>query len=386
MSNERKRIIEGTWNCSSCGTERILARHLKCPNCNNPREQTGGESNFDFGAQTASGGLAGASVTDEKVLERAKSGPDWYCGFCQTSNAANFASCKNCGAERKDKGGQGEVKELPGPNTATARAAAAQAAAAKTHQKQSRTLKVVFGSVLALFATCGTCSYFGFRTKELTAERVAAKWERTAHRESFSATVARDWRDRLNVTAPVMPVDGKGEVPGVQNIRDCQTKQRGTRKVADGTETVCETKTRKVQCGSEEHCTTKNLGNGFAEETCRDVPKYCSESYESCSEQTRYRDEPVFDEECAYDTFAWERVDTQSLSGGDFAPRWPALEPGAHDRIVREERYEVALRYQEDEETKEHLHQPKDEAEFKLWEGRQQVTIKTSLLGGVEVP
>src|SRR3712207_8142227 len=45
---------------------------------------------------------------------------------------------------------------------------------------------------------------------------------------------------------------GTGELAGVENVRDCVRRQRGTRRVADGTERVCRDRTRKVACGTEE--------------------------------------------------------------------------------------------------------------------------------------
>src|SRR3954452_8475650 len=98
---KRTRIIEGTWNCSSCGTKGILARHKKCPTCNNPRELTGQESEFDFGdTDAATGKSLSEGVTDEKALELANAGADWVCAYCGASNRGDQGSCRNCRAER----------------------------------------------------------------------------------------------------------------------------------------------------------------------------------------------------------------------------------------------------------------------------------------------
>src|SRR4051794_27237915 len=108
-----ERIIEGTWKCTSCGAEKILARHAKCPTCMNPREGADKESDFDFGKRSASGGLEGAAVTDEKALQRAAAGADWYCGFCKTANAGTRDKCLQCGAAQGAKEGGGVVQALP---------------------------------------------------------------------------------------------------------------------------------------------------------------------------------------------------------------------------------------------------------------------------------
>src|SRR5204863_4370115 len=118
-------------------------------------------------------------------------------------------------------------------------------------------------------------------------------------------------------------------------------KQRGTRQVPDGTQRVCHTKSRRVSCGTEESCHTQNLGNGFSKEVCHDVTKYCSESYEQCGDETRYRTEPVYGEECTYDTWEWQKTDERTLTGTDDQPKWPALDTDRLDRLVRSETYSV---------------------------------------------
>ena len=66
----RTRIIEGTWTCTSCQTPGILGRHKKCTQCGNPREETGGESHFDFGEVDAvTGKSLREGVTGAQALQ-----------------------------------------------------------------------------------------------------------------------------------------------------------------------------------------------------------------------------------------------------------------------------------------------------------------------------
>src|SRR5215217_4952294 len=89
---KRTRIIEGTWNCTSCDAKDILARHKRCPNCNNPRELTGDESDFDFGEVDAESGKSlREGVTDDKALEIAGAGEDWFCAFCGAASGDEAA-------------------------------------------------------------------------------------------------------------------------------------------------------------------------------------------------------------------------------------------------------------------------------------------------------
>jgi len=371
---KRTRIIEGSWNCTSCDTRNIPARLRSCPNCNNPREETGQESEFEFGEVDATSGKAlREGVTDDKALSAATAGADWFCDYCGASNRGDTPVCRNCRAERsatsRALSEEPDSREAPPPKVPAA------------PQRSSR--KWLF---LALMLPCfGGCLFFlwGSRTHGVTGTVVATEWTRTVQRESFQRVSKTGWRDELSTTSPRMPVNGAGEVAGVENIRDCTRRQRSTRRVADGTERVCEDKTRRVQCGSEEKCTRKKMGNGFMKEECEDVPKYCDESYEDCRTQTRYRTEPVYDLSCTYDTHAWTEVGPPALaSGQDSAPRWPEVRLGSTDRLRREEKYLVRIEYK-DGKLKQHELEPKDEAGFLSWRKGQSVSLQVSNLGGV---
>ena len=371
---KRTRIIEGSWNCTSCDTRNIPARLRSCPNCNNPREETGQESEFEFGEVDATSGKAlREGVTDDKALSAATAGADWFCDYCGASNRGDTPVCRNCRAERsatsRALSEEPDSREAPPPKVPAA------------PQRSSR--KWLF---LALMLPCfGGCLFFlwGSRTHGVTGTVVATEWTRTVQRESFQRVSKTGWRDELSTTSARMPVNGAGEVAGVENIRDCVRRQRSTRQVADGTERVCEDKTRRVQCGSEEKCTRKKMGNGFMKEECEDVPKYCDESYEDCRTQTRYRTEPVHDSSCTYDTHTWTQVGPPALaSGQDSAPRWPEVRLGSTDRLRREEKYLVRIEYK-DGKVKQHELEPKDEAEFLSWRKGQSVSLQVSNLGGV---
>jgi hypothetical protein len=164
-----------------------------------------------------------------------------------------------------------------------------------------------------------------------------------------------------------MPVGGLKELAGTEAIRDCARRQRGTRKVADGRERVCRDVTRRVRCGTEESCTTKDLGNGFAEEVCRDVPKHCDETRRECEWETRYRDEPVYGVSCRYDTFEWRPAAQLREVGRDDAPRWPAQPLAELEREKRSESYELVFEYRDGVKRKRAVLKPASEAEFVRW-------------------
>ncbi|MEQ1504709.1 MAG: hypothetical protein ABMB14_20895, partial [Myxococcota bacterium] len=86
-----RRIIEGTWDCTSCDRVGILGRHKICPSCGNPREQR--ESTFDFGQRAP-------EVRDAELVDLARAGRDWFCPQCNTGNRGDGAVCKQCGGAR----------------------------------------------------------------------------------------------------------------------------------------------------------------------------------------------------------------------------------------------------------------------------------------------
>ena len=372
---KRTRIIEGTWSCTSCDTRDIPARHRNCPSCNNPREETGQESEFDFGPTAAASGKSlREGVSDEKALDAAAAGVDWFCEYCGASNRGDSPRCRHCRAERSDASrtlSEESDDEAPPPPPAPKPSGGGRWR--------------IFGAVLlALFGGCFAFSLWGSRTHEVSGEVTATEWKRTVYRESFQRVSRTGWREELRPTAARMPVDGRGEVAGVENIRDCTRRQRGTERVPDGTERVCRQKTRKVACGTEEKCTRKKMGNGFMKETCEDITKYCDESYEDCREETRYRTVPVYAQSCTYDTHEWTEVEHRDASGRDDAPRWPTLTASSSERLRREEKYTVRIQY-EDDGRKEHVLEPKTEREFLAWKKGQKVPLQVSNLGKVQV-
>ncbi|MFL5356376.1 hypothetical protein [Archangium sp.] len=371
----RTRIIEGTWNCTSCDARDILARHRSCPTCNNPREETGQESEFDFGGVDATSGKSlREGVTEEKALSAAAAGVDWFCDYCGASNRGDAPLCRHCRAQRSDT--SRTLAEKP------AQAPRAPAPPPPPPSKGFGRKWLVLGA--SLLSCFGTCMFWGSRGHEVTGQVSSTEWTRTVHRESFQRVSKTGWSDELRTRSPRMPVNGQGEEPGVENLRDCVTRQRGTRQVADGTERVCSTKSRRVQCGSEEKCSRHKMGNGYMKEECHDVPKYCSESYQDCRNQTRYRSEPVYGQSCTYDTYAWNETDVRQESGRDSAPRWPELSTGSLDRLRREEKYAVHIGYSDDG-PKDYALEPKTEAEFLSWEKGQSVPLQVNNFGSVNV-
>ncbi len=235
---------------------------------------------------------------------------------------------------------------------------------------------VVVGVVLAAGL------FWATRTQDVvgTPER---SWSHTATLQRFVPLSTGGWQTSLTERPPEMPVEGTGGEGGVQNVRACEEKQNGTRRVADGTERVCRDQQRKVQDGTREACVAKDLGNGFTEEACTDEPVYRTETVEKCTDEIRYREEPVLDTWCTYDTWAWKTLDAETLSGTWDAPRWPAVRPGPLDRVQRSHTYAVQIHYPHRDGTETHPVTPKTLAELDSWTEGQTVSLEVNNLGEV---
>ena len=357
----RTRLIEGTWNCTSCDSKDIPGRHKVCPTCNNPREE-GKETQFDFGAtDAASGKSLREGVTDEKAAALGALGTDWYCPFCAAGNREDAPQCRNCQAPKPDDPPRTPPTPKP-PNEAP--------------RKSGKGKLVAAAVLLAVLGVCGLL----LRTSASGGKVASMKWEHKAERQHFEQVEETGWRDELTERPTVMPTGGAGEQAGISDIRECVLDRRGDKRIPDGTERVCETKTKRTQCGTEERCTRKDKGNGFAEETCTDVPKYCDEPYESCELKQRYRTVPDMQQRCKYSTWRWMPREQQVLSGADGKPRWPELQAGANERVQRTGSYAVELAYGEG---KRHVLKPGSEADFTRFQPGQPVTVTTNGLGAV---
>jgi len=212
---------------------------------------------------------------------------------------------------------------------------------------------------------------------------VERTWVHTVDLQEFSPRTARGWRRTLEERPATMPIDGTGEDPGVEDVRDCVERRDGTRRVADGTEQVCTERTHQVREGTRTVCEPHDQGDGRTEEVCVEVPTWRPETIEDCVERTRYREEPVYGTWCTYDTWTWKTLDRLALRGAFDEPAWPEVEVGERQRAVRSASYAVRVSYVWEERTEVHEIVPTDLADFLLWTAAP-VTLVIDRLGEVQ--
>ncbi len=79
---------EMIWTCPNCGAKNPGSSRV-CKSCGSAM----GEE-VQFEQQTSAG-----MIRDEKIIEKAKQGPDIYCAYCGNRNPAGTKTCTRCGAD-----------------------------------------------------------------------------------------------------------------------------------------------------------------------------------------------------------------------------------------------------------------------------------------------
>lgn len=353
---KRRRIIEGTWTCDSCGSKGIRGRHKICPSCGSPREKA--EASFSFDATQ--------STTDAGALELAAAGRDWQCAACDASNRGDAQDCRQCGTPR------GQAAPPDPINLAVPVAAAGLGAGAlgiggvvllvlcasllwmvrpieveatvaeRTFTRQVDVERLVssehtgWKDALPALASppgssqlaaglgdihrCETQTCYprppdGGRLVVVTGRR----WSRTHTVQPMVEHSGSGWDEAVPPATGAWPSGGTGGSEGRHGAPSCRSKER--------TPERCRTESHQEACGTEERCTVRDLGNGFAEEVCEDITKYCSVDEEVC-------DPAVRDDWCTWTELRWGSGRSQTRSGTLEKPRWPALAPGRRDRLL----------------------------------------------------
>lgn len=240
--------LEGMWDCPNCETAN-KGSQMACGSCGAQREE---DVKFYLPSDAK-------EITDEAELAAAKAGPDWICGFCDTSNSGSAGSCDQCGGPKGEGTSRKEsiVGGGPPPKTdaqvadaGAARQARAGGFGKKPVGKKGGMVGFAILGVLGLLIV--SCLFFAFRTHSAAMSVVSAKWVRTVYLQE------KTWIRKTATTPPARP-------RSVRNLR--VGFEWRTKKVPYPSFT-----TKKVK---------KNLGNGrFKFETRKvKVTKYKTERY-----------------------------------------------------------------------------------------------------------
>jgi len=189
-------------------------------------------------------------------------GADRVCGNCDTPNAAATEFCVSCGAPLTEAAEARRIQDGPPPE-------------APEPGKKSR--KGLIGAALA-----GIAAVIGglfFWTQDVSVSVAGHRWEREIKIEAYGPQSDSAWCDQMPASAY--------DVSRSREVRD-------HRRVPDGE--TCSS--RRVDQGD---------GTYRTEQVC----------------ETKYREEPIYDDRCRYTVDRWDYARSVNVAGTDRDPHWP---------------------------------------------------------------
>ena len=354
MAKKSLGYVELEWTCPNCGG-RNSGQETVCVHCGTAQPK---DVSFDQPAEEK-------IITDAKVIEKVKLGPDIHCAFCGTRNPGDATTCINCGADLAE-GLQRESGAVLGAhrqetavdikcqycgtmNPGTARRCAncgstlqleketAKPQPIKQDKKTSGSLSrwILIALGIVLLISCIAGFIFLSRTEDISGQVNNVSWERKIVLLGLVRVNREAWRD---------------EVPSDADLGVCRQEHRYT--------------SDNPQPNSTELCGTPysvDKGSGFAE-----VVQEC-----------QYQ---VYDDLCQYSALELQPVDTLGLTGTDLNPQWPAVRLQADQQEgEREESYRVVFRA----DGEQYTFTTRDPQEFAKFVVGTNWTLKVNQLGGV---
>ena len=381
------KIIEGVWDCTYCGTDKIRGAIRKCPNCGRQRDD-----NIKFYIADPK------NYVDTETAKTISRNPDWQCSYCEGLNSDNDNVCYNCGATREasmknyfeiqkqkeEKKKEREIEKArkesyeslrnePDVNKCDVEERIAEMETlAKDSEKRVQDVrkvmddtsdwfektsmrydedyleksnyiksaskahvdfslwKKIFGCVgiicgIALIIA-GLIWLFSPKTYTVVAENFA--WERAISVEEYKTVDESDW---------TLPPGGR--------LHYTQNEIRSYKQVIDHYETKTRTYTEQVLDHYEEVVTgQRDLGNGYFEEITSSRPVYRTETKTETYQEPVYRQEPVYDIKYYYEIDKWVYDFSSTSNGNDKEPYWNEVElEDKHRESGRSENYEITV-------------------------------------------
>lgn len=316
MTKKNLGYVKLEWTCPACET-RNPGPAQKCQSCSAPQPD---DVQFEQAVQET-------FIKDEKLIEKAQSGPDVHCPFCGSRNPADAETCSNCLGDLTDAAAreQGKVlgkyqKEVKPDaacpfcgtmNPATAvkcvncqgnlqKPQAKLVPAAKPSAQPRRGLGVV--GIIVIIALIGLCIFLAslfFRTDDVIGQVTAVEWTRSIVVEGL---------------VPVERADFLEDIPEGGSYGECRSELHHVQDFpAPDSREICGTPY------------TIDTGTGIGE-----VVQDCQ--YE------------VYEDYCAYTVDEWRQVDVVTLQGSDLRPLWPNPQLAGEQRLGGEqEQYDIVF-------------------------------------------
>ena len=343
------KLVELTWNCSYCGTKKILGRYRECPNCGKPR---GKGTRYDLPSNI--------TYVDEETANKINRNPDWLCSYCNTLNSDDLSSCKSCGASKEssemnyfemkrkeeEKSLEKQEQELSHYDIDT------KDSTYNTQKPKHSDLgydihKFSFSNLTPFLTAFGIIGGLVgliillmslFMPKEKIVTITDMSWQRVINVEEERTVEENDWY-----------------VPPGGRLLYTREEIKEYDSVIDHYDTVTETKSREVPCGGHEEVTGyRDLGNGYAEEITTWVTDYTTEYYEETREVPVYIQVPIYDTKYYYEIDKWIYNRNVVTKGNDKSPYWGEVTYEENEREQsRLDSYRIECTDKESEETYE---------------------------------
>lgn len=306
-----EKTYEMLWDCRFCGATKLLGKtHRFCPNCG--------------AAQDPSWRYFPSDAEKVAVEDHVFVGVDKICPACGSLSAGNANNCGNCGsplnAAKLARSGATEVaaagvafqqEDLKARRRAEQEAMVGRGPqAAQTAPQAGRKPNwFLIGLAAIALTVCGGLAFAFFNTTEQNVVVTGHSWEREIRVEEYRAVRDSAWDD---------------SVPSGAYNMTCHREQRSTRRIPDG-----------------EDCRTERQDRGDGTFSERQV----------C--ETRYREEPVYDDMCDFTIDRWTYTRSATSRGDSIndEPYWedPNLNDCRSTRLGcereggRNERYTLQL-------------------------------------------
>lgn len=368
------RIIEGVWDCTYCGANKVRGSLRECPQCGHPRDE-----DVTFYIDNPKN-----YVLDEAAIERARKGPDWVCPSCDCLNPADNTICEGCGTPRdadtknyfenqqekraEYKQEQTEWKafhsEYRPPEESPKTPSEPPKQAKRKKINWAPILKIGLATILIIAVIAGMVALFTPKTVTGTIEGMS--WSRSVEIEEYKTVRESDWS---------IPPGGR-EVSRSEELHHYD-------QVLSHYETKTRTYTEQVLDHYEEYVSGyRDLGNGHFEEITSQRPVYRTETKTETYQEPVYKQVPVYQTKYTYNIEKWVHKSYEKTSGNDKTPYWSDYECQTKERVgTKSETYTVSVK-DSDGKAKDYT------LSFEQWNSLnlgQEVKLKAYITGSAEL-
>lgn len=337
------RLIEGFWDCNSCGKTGIGGSIQVCPGCGKPRDK---ETKFYL------------DPTKSRYVPKNKSAqinrnPDWVCEYCNGLNSDNDTYCSSCGSPRTSENlnyfenhekrktsaessqkKANRVSSIVESDTQTVTNTQAYTSNSNyeeynsvpnhTSNRFSNTTRIVLMVLIPILLIAGLIYLFIPKEQELTVQSFS--WKRSIEIERFQTVNENGW-----------------SVPSGGRVLYTNWEFYTYRDVLDHYETRTREVAKERIVGYEEYVTGyRDLGNGYFEEITSEKPIYETYYETEYYEEPVYRSEPVYQTKYYYEIDKWLYERTITTSGNDKNPYWGETNLHSDERISNKSEQYVA--------------------------------------------